>query len=156
MDLSIIVPVYNEQDNIPLLYESILNVSQTFEKSWELLFIDDGSQDGSLTVLQELAIKDPAHVRVISFRRNFGQTAAIAAGIDHSNGDIIVMLDADMQNDPVDIPVLLAKLEEGYDVVSGWRNKRQDSFVSRTLPSQLANKLISWVTGVHLHDFGCT
>jgi len=156
MDLSIIVPVYNEQDNIPLLYESILNVSQTFEKSWELLFIDDGSQDGSLTVLQELAIKDPAHVRVISFRRNFGQTAAIAAGIDHSNGDIIVMLDADMQNDPIDIPVLLAKLEEGYDVVSGWRNKRQDSFVSRTLPSQLANKLISWVTGVHLHDFGCT
>ncbi len=156
MDLSIIVPVYNEQDNIPILYEALLNVSNSFNKSWELLFVDDGSQDGSLTVLKELANKDPEHVRVISFRRNFGQTAAIAAGIDHSHGEIIVLLDADMQNDPIDIPVLLSKLEEGYDVVSGWRNKRQDSFVSRTLPSQLANKLISWVTGVHLHDFGCT
>ena len=107
MDLSIIVPVYNEQDNIPILYEALLNVSNSFNKSWELLFVDDGSQDGSLTVLKELANKDPEHVRVISFRRNFGQTAAIAAGIDHSHGEIIVLLDADMQNDPVDIPVLL-------------------------------------------------
>ncbi len=126
------------------------------ERSWEVLFVDDGSQDKSLGVLESLAEKNPDHVRVLVFRRNFGQTAAIAAGIDHSQGDIIVLLDSDMQNDPADIPALLAKLDEGYDLVSGWRRDRKDNRFTRTIPSNLANGLISWVTGVHLHDYGCT
>lgn len=156
MDLSIIVPVYNEEENIPLLYEAIVNVTKTMGKRWEVLFVNDGSQDHSLVRLKKFATQDPQHVRVISLRRNFGQTAAISAGIDHSQGEIVVMLDADMQNDPVDIPVLIDKLNEGYDVVSGWRKNRQDTFITRTLPSHIANGLISWVTGVHLHDYGCT
>ena len=156
MDLSIIVPVYNEQDNIALLYEAIIGVTHTMDKQWEVIFVNDGSQDNSLTLLKQLATQHLNHVRVISFRRNFGQTAAISAGIDHSQGAIVVMLDADLQNDPIDIPVLIDKLNEGYDVVSGWRINRQDSFITRTLPSRIANGLISWVTGVHLHDYGCT
>ena len=156
MDLSIIVPVYNEEENIPLLYEAIVNVTKTMGKRWEVLFVNDGSQDHSLVRLKKFATQDPQHVRVISLRRNFGQTAAISAGIDHSQGEIVVMLDADMQNDPVDIPVLIDKLNEGFDVVSGWRKNRQDTFITRTLPSHIANGLISWVTGVHLHDYGCT
>jgi len=156
VDLSIIVPVYNEEENIPLLYEAIVNVTKTMGKRWEVLFVNDGSQDHSLVRLKKFATQDPQHVRVISLRRNFGQTAAISAGIDHSQGEIVVMLDADMQNDPVDIPVLIDKLNEGYDVVSGWRKNRQDTFITRTLPSHIANGLISWVTGVHLHDYGCT
>lgn len=156
MDLSIIVPVYNEQENIPLLFKALLNVTSTMDEDWEVIFVNDGSQDNSLSVLKDVASQDPDHVRVISLRRNFGQTAAISAGIDHSRGEVIVMLDADMQNDPVDIPVLIDKLNEGYDVVSGWRINRQDSFITRTLPSRIANGLISWVTGVHLHDYGCT
>ncbi len=156
MDLSLIVPVYNEEENIPLLYQAILDIMKTLTLSWELVLVDDGSRDRSLAVLSELAQQDPDHVRVISFRRNFGQTAAIAAGIDHSQGNIIIMLDADMQNDPADIPMLLDKLNEGYDVVSGWRKHRKDVFFTRTLPSLIANGLISWVTGIHLHDYGCT
>lgn len=156
MDLSIIVPVYNEQENIPLLFKALLDVTSTMDEDWEVIFVNDGSQDNSLSVLKDVASQDPDHVRVISLRRNFGQTAAISAGIDHSRGEVIVMLDADMQNDPVDIPVLIDKLNEGYDVVSGWRINRQDSFITRTLPSRIANGLISWVTGVHLHDYGCT
>ncbi len=156
MDLSIIVPVYNEQENIPLLFKALLDVTSTMDEDWEVIFVNDGSQDNSLSVLKDVASQDPDHVRVISLRRNFGQTAAISAGIDHSQGEVIVMLDADMQNDPVDIPVLIDKLNEGYDVVSGWRINRQDSFITRTLPSRIANGLISWVTGVHLHDYGCT
>lgn len=156
MDLSIIVPVYNEQENIPLLFKALLDVTSTMDEDWEVIFVNDGSQDNSLSVLKDVASLDPDHVRVISLRRNFGQTAAISAGIDHSQGEVIVMLDADMQNDPVDIPVLIDKLNEGYDVVSGWRINRQDSFITRTLPSRIANGLISWVTGVHLHDYGCT
>jgi glycosyltransferase involved in cell wall biosynthesis len=123
---------------------------------WEVLFVDDGSRDGSLERLRELAARDGRHVRVISFRRNFGQTAAIAAGIDYSRGDTIVLLDADMQNDPADIPMLLAKLNDGYDLVSGWRKDRKDNTITRTWPSRVANGLISMVTGVHLHDYGCT
>ncbi|MCE9646972.1 MAG: glycosyltransferase family 2 protein [Chloroflexi bacterium] len=156
MKLSLVIPVYNEQDNIPLLLDAIKPIMKTINQSWEAIFVDDGSRDNSLSVLREHAERDRKHLRVISFRRNFGQTAAIAAGIDHAIGETIVLLDADMQNDPADIPMLLAKLDEGYDLVSGWRKERKDNAITRTLPSVLANGLISWVTGVHLHDYGCT
>ena len=156
MDLSIIVPVYNEQDNIKLVYNAVCKALLPLKKSWELFLVDDGSQDNSLEVMKGIAQKDPEHVRVIVLRRNFGQTAAIAAGIEHSNGDIVVLCDADMQNDPADIPILLDKLNEGYDVVSGWRHDRQDKVITRIIPSKIANWLISKVTGVHLHDYGCT
>jgi glycosyltransferase involved in cell wall biosynthesis len=154
--LSLVVPVYNEEENLPLLMDAIHRVMDPLKYSWELIFVDDGSHDKSLDVLRVLAAKDAKHIRVVAFRRNFGQTAAIVAGIDHSEGEIVVLLDADLQNDPADIPMLLAKLDEGYDVVSGWRKNRQDNAVTRNLPSFLANGLISWVTGVHLHDYGCT
>jgi glycosyltransferase involved in cell wall biosynthesis len=156
MNLSLIVPVYNEEQNLPLLYESIGRVLRPLKNTWEVIFVDDGSRDGSFDVLRSLVERDPGHVRVLSFRRNFGQTAAISAGIDHACGEIIVLLDADMQNDPADIPMLLAKLDEGYDLVSGWRKDRKDNRLTRTIPSNLANGLISWTTGVHLHDYGCT
>ena len=155
-DLSLVIPVYNEEENLCLLFDAIQEALKPVERSWEVLFVDDGSRDKSLGVLESLAEKDPEHVRVVVFRRNFGQTAAIAAGIDHSQGDIIVLLDSDLQNDPADIPALLAKLDEGYDLVSGWRKDRKDNRFTRTIPSNLANGLISWVTGVHLHDYGCT
>jgi glycosyltransferase involved in cell wall biosynthesis len=155
-ELSLVVPVYNERENLPLLMDAIHAALTPLGKTWEVVLVDDGSKDGSLEVLTELAEKDPKHVRVVVFRRNFGQTAAIAAGIDHSEGNIIVLLDADMQNDPADIPMLLAKLDEGYDLVSGWRKDRKDNRLTRTIPSNMANGLISWVTGVHLHDYGCT
>ena len=154
--LSLVVPVYNEEENLPLLFAAIQQVTRSLKKTWELVFVDDGSSDKSLDVLRSLVKSDPQHVRVVAFRRNFGQTAAIAAGIDHSEGEIIVLLDADLQNDPADIPLLLSKLDEGYDVVSGWRKDRKDNAITRTLPSVMANGLISWVTGVHLHDYGCT
>ncbi|HRJ57272.1 MAG TPA: glycosyltransferase family 2 protein [Anaerolineales bacterium] len=156
MNLSLIVPVYNEQENLPMLFKAIDQTMHSLGKTWEVVFVDDGSRDDSLSILKQQAEKDPEHVRVISFRRNFGQTAAIAAGLDHSQGDIIILLDADMQNDPADIPMLLAKLDEGYDLVSGWRKNRKDNALTRNFPSMLANKLISWVTGVELHDYGCT
>ncbi|NTU55778.1 MAG: glycosyltransferase family 2 protein [Anaerolineales bacterium] len=155
-DLSLVVPVYNEKDNLSLLMDAIEAALAPIDKTWEVVFVDDGSRDGSLDVLTELAEKYPDHVRVVVFRRNFGQTAAIAAGIDHSDGSIVVLLDADMQNDPADIPMLLAKLDEGYDLVSGWRKDRKDNRFTRTIPSNMANGLISWATGVHLHDYGCT
>ena len=155
MDLSLIVPVYNEEENLPLLYKSIQDAMSPLKLDWEIILVDDGSQDDSLGVLEKLASDDTQHVRVLALRRNFGQTAAIAAGIDHSSGDVIIPLDADLQNDPADIPMLLEKINEGYDVVSGWRINRQDS-LSRTFPSRIANWLISQVTGVHLHDYGCT
>ena len=155
-DLSLVIPVYNEEDNLPLLMDSIHAALNPLKKKWEVVFVDDGSKDDSLDVLTAIAEKDPKHVRVIVFRRNFGQTAAITAGIDHSDGKIIVLLDADMQNDPADIPMLLEKLDEGYDLVSGWRKDRKDNRFTRTIPSNLANGLISRVTGVHLHDYGCT
>jgi glycosyltransferase involved in cell wall biosynthesis len=156
MNLSVVIPVYNEQENLPLLYDAVVKALQPLKHAWEMILVDDGSRDGSLDVLRELAVRDPERVRVVALRRNFGQTAAIAAGIDHAVGDVIVLMDADLQNDPADIPMMLEKIEEGYDVVSGWRINRQDTFVTRTLPSRMANGLISWVTGVHLHDYGCT
>ena len=152
--LSLVVPVYNEEENLPLLFDAVLSAMKPLKKSWEIIFVDDGSRDKSLEVLGGLAEQDK-HVRVIVFRRNFGQTAAIAAGIDYAKGEVVVLLDADLQNDPADIPMLLSKLDEGYDVVSGWRKDRKDN-ITRTLPSVMANSLISWVTGVHLHDYGCT
>jgi glycosyltransferase involved in cell wall biosynthesis len=154
--LSIVIPVYNERETLPLLYRAILDSQAEASYSWELILVDDGSNDGSLDVMENLAAMDSEHVRVVALRRNFGQTAAIAAGIDHSAGEIIVPMDADLQNDPVDIPMMLEKIAQGFDVVSGWRYNRQDSFFTRTMPSRIANWLISWVTGVHLHDYGCT
>ena len=156
MKLSLIVPVYNEEESLQLLFEAIRQALEPLPHTWEVIFVDDGSQDGSLAALKAFAQKDSAHVRVIVLRRNFGQTAAIAAGIDHAQGEIIVLLDADMQNDPADIPMLLAKLDEGYDVVSGYRRDRKDTFTTRILPSRIANWIISVVTGVRLHDYGCT
>lgn len=157
MKLSIVVPVYNEEDTLQLLSDSIHTALDTMpELIWELIFVDDGSTDGSLDLLIRLAHDDPKSTRLVALRRNFGQTAAIAAGIDHAQGEIIVLMDADMQNDPADIPMMLEKIDQGYDVVSGWRVNRQDAFVTRILPSRVANWLISTVTGVHLHDYGCT
>jgi glycosyltransferase involved in cell wall biosynthesis len=156
MKLSVITPVYNEEENLPLLYDAVVKVIDPLNIPWEFILVDDGSRDQSMSVLEKIAASDPQKIKVISLRRNFGQTAAIAAGIDHSDGDIIVLMDADLQNDPADIPSMLEKINEGYDVVSGWRVNRQDTYVTRTLPSRMANGLISWVTGVHLHDYGCT
>ncbi|NWG08362.1 MAG: glycosyltransferase family 2 protein [Chloroflexi bacterium] len=156
MELSLVIPIYNEEENLPLLMNAIYAAMTPLARSWEVIFVDDGSRDKSMDVLKSLAQQDAEHVRVISFRRNFGQTAAIAAGIDHVQGETIILMDADMQNDPADIPLLLAKLDEGYDLVSGWRKDRKDNRLTRTIPSNLANGLISWVTGVHLHDYGCT
>ncbi len=154
MDLSVVVPVFNERDNLQPLHRAL---SEALEGHvYELIFIDDGSSDGSLEVLEQLVQQDPDHVRVIQLRRNFGQTAAIAAGIDHAQGQVIVTIDADLQNDPTDIPKLLEKIEEGYDVASGWRVDRKDPYLTRRLPSQVANWMISKVTGVPLHDYGCT
>ena len=154
MYLSVVVPVYNEYENIPLLYDEVVKALKDIS-DWELILVNDGSKDNSLEALKELAAKDTVHVKVIGLRRNFGQTAAIAAGIDHASGEIIVLMDADLQNDPSDIPAMLDKLNEGYDLVSGWRKNRQDNLL-RTFPSKIANKLICKVTGVHLHDYGCT
>jgi glycosyltransferase involved in cell wall biosynthesis len=155
-NLSLIIPVYNEAQNVPILFESIQEALKPVKSMWEVIFVEDGSSDNSFDVLKSLVETDPEHVRVVAFRRNFGQTAAITAGIDHAQGEIIVLLDADLQNDPADIPMLLAKLDEGYDLVSGWRKDRKDNQLTRILPSRIANGLISWVTGVHLHDYGCT
>lgn len=155
MDISVVIPIYNEEENIPRMYEELKAVLEGIGKSYELVLVDDGSKDASLGLLEDLQRQDE-HVIVVSFRRNFGQTAAMSAGFDHASGDIIITMDSDMQNDPRDIPALIKKMDEGYDVVTGWRHKRQDPFLSRRLPSMLANRLISWITGVRLHDYGCT
>jgi glycosyltransferase involved in cell wall biosynthesis len=154
--LSIIVPVYNETESLSPLHQGIQQALGQLPLDWEVVYVDDGSADGSLQVLEGLTAADPQHVTIVVLRRNFGQTAAIAAGIDHADGDVIVLMDADLQNDPADIPMMLGKIEEGYDVVSGWRMNRQDKFLTRILPSRIANSLISIVSGVHLHDYGCT
>jgi glycosyltransferase involved in cell wall biosynthesis len=157
VNVSIIVPVYNEVDTLNQLHETLSQALDRLKGSWEVVFVDDGSTDRSLEVLKAIAARDKNHTRIIALRRNFGQTTAIAAGIDHTKGDIIVLIDADMQNDPADIPMMIKKItEEDYDLVSGWRQTRKDKFVSRRIPSWIANWVISRVTGVVLHDYGCT
>lgn len=156
MSLSIVIPVYNEVETLKLLHQSIQQALAEIAEPWDVVYVDDGSSDGSLQVLEQVHAEDPQHTIVVALRRNFGQTTAIAAGIDYAAGEVIFLMDADLQNDPSDIPMMLTKIREGYDVVSGWRINRQDKFVTRTLPSRVANGLISTVTGVHLHDYGCT
>jgi glycosyltransferase involved in cell wall biosynthesis len=155
MKLSVVIPVYNEEENIKPLYEQLKEVLDKLEYEYEIIFVNDGSTDGSEKILDELARKDPT-VKVIHFRRNFGQTAAMSAGFRYATGDVIVTMDGDLQNDPADIPKLLKKIEEGYDLVSGWRKDRKDPYWTRVFPSKVANKLISVVTGVNLHDYGCS
>src|SRR5215208_1401602 len=153
--LSVIIPIFNEEENIPPLHEELRDVLEDIGQPFEIVYVDDGSRDRSFLLLREIAEGD-SRVQVIQFRRNFGQTAAMAAGIDASEGDVLIFMDGDRQNDPHSIPDMLAKLDEGYDVVSGWRKNRQDAEISRKLPSRIANKVISSVSGVPLHDYGCT
>jgi glycosyltransferase involved in cell wall biosynthesis len=153
--LSVIVPLYNEEENILPLHQSLKGSLKFYQLPYEIIYVDDGSTDATFVELLALARED-AHVSIVQLSRNFGQTAAISAGIAHSNGMLLVFMDGDLQNDPQDISRLLEKLDEGYDIVSGWRRNRKDAHLSRKLPSWIANHLISWVTGVHLHDYGCT
>ena len=155
VDVSIVVPLYNEEENIRPLYECVCAALTGHDFTWELILVDDGSGDQSCSILREITEQDQ-RVKVIRFRRNFGQTAAMAAGFDAAIGEVVIPMDGDLQNDPLDIPALLAKIHEGYDVVSGWRKDRQDTFINRKLPSIIANGIISRMTGVHLHDYGCT
>jgi glycosyltransferase involved in cell wall biosynthesis len=154
MTLSVVIPVYNEEENVRLLHESLRNALDPLNQEYELLFVDDGSTDRTLPILEEIQAQDNKMV-VLSLRRNFGQTAAFAAGFDFSRGDVVVTMDGDLQNDPADIPKLLELIKES-DLVSGWRKNRKDPFFSRRLPSMMANWLISKVTGVKLHDYGCS
>jgi len=155
IEISVFLPVYNEQDNVDRLNLSLAEALEKLGRSYEVIYIDDGSTDQSLARLREIAARD-IRVRVVSLRRNYGQTAAMSAGIDHARGEILIPMDADFQNDPADIGCLLEKLDEGYDVVSGWRKDRKDRWLTRRLPSSLANKLIAKLSGVDLHDFGCS
>ena len=152
--LSVVVPMYDEEENVETVCSSILTSVEALGRTFEVLFVDDGSRDDTFGKLARLAAVDE-RLRVVRLRRNFGQTAAMAAGFDHARGEVVVPMDGDLQNDPADIALLLEKIEEGYDVVSGWRHDRQDGFVRR-LPSRVANRLIGMVTGVRLHDYGCT
>lgn len=153
--LSVVVPIYNEEESIPHLYERLTAALAPLGRPYEIIAVDDGSRDRSFAALRELAAAD-SRLRVVRFRRNFGQTAGFSAGFDRARGEWIVTIDADLQNDPQDIPSMLAKAESGFDVVSGWRARRQDPFLNRRLPSIIANRLISWATGVRLHDYGCS
>jgi glycosyltransferase involved in cell wall biosynthesis len=156
LDLSVVVPMLNEQDNLPELYRQLKAALEPTGLRYELIFVDDGSSDATWRVIQSFCATDPT-LRALRFRRNFGQSAAFAAGFNRASGAVVVTIDADLQNDPADIPMLLQMLhEQNCDIVSGWRINRQDKFLSRRLPSQLANSLISWVTGVRLHDYGCS
>jgi glycosyltransferase involved in cell wall biosynthesis len=155
MNLSVVIPCCNEEPNLRPLYEELAAVLDGLAGTSEIIFVDDGSTDGGYEVLRELARRD-ARVRLIRMRRNFGQTAAMAAGFAHASGDMVVTMDADRQNDPRDIPRMLDKIREGHDLVAGWRADRQDAWLSRRLPSRVANALISWTTDVKLHDYGCT
>jgi glycosyltransferase involved in cell wall biosynthesis len=155
MDVSVVIPFLNESPNLEPLCEELKASLDGMGKSYEVLFIDDGSDDDGVDVLDKFRSRMP-QIKVVSFRRNFGQTAAMVAGLDYAEGDIVVTLDADRQNDPADIPALVDKIAEGYDMVCGWRFDRQDTYLSRKLPSMLANRLISKITDVSLHDYGCT
>ena len=154
-DISVFLPVYNEEPNLMPLHSKLDEALTQLGRTAEIIYVDDGSTDGSLKVLQNIARLDP-RVRVVALRRNYGQTAAMAAGIDAARGKVLIPMDADLQNDPADIVRLLDKLDEGYDVVSGWRKNRQDKLITRKIPSMMANKLISWIGGVPLHDYGCS
>lgn len=153
--VSVVIPVFNEAENLPTLYAELVASLQKLGRPFEVILIDDGSTDASWTTLKDIQKKD-GRIKLIRLRRNFGQTAALSAGFDYSAGEIIISLDADLQNDPNDIPLLIQKLEEGHDIVSGWRKSRKDRFFSRRLPSIIANRLISWLMRVRLHDYGCT
>src|SRR5688572_14684002 len=154
-EVSIFLPVYNEEPNLMPLHAKLDEALKTLDRSAEIVYVDDGSTDGSLKVLRAIAELDP-RVRVVGLRRNYGQTAAMAAGIDAASGKVLIPMDADLQNDPADIQRLLQKLDEGFDVVSGWRKNRQDKMITRKIPSMMANRLISWIGGVPLHDYGCS
>jgi len=155
MDFSLVIPVYNEEENLEILLDRIKKAVEPLQKNYEIIFVNDGSTDRSLEILETFAKNDP-FIKVVDFTKNFGQTPAMVAGIDFANGEIIIPMDADLQNDPADIPLLLDKINEGYDVVSGWRKNRKDKAFTRKLPSMIANRLISLISGVHLHDYGCT
>lgn len=155
MSVSVVIPIFNERENIRPLYEALQSVLPNLGRDYEIILVDDGSQDGSDRELQALAETD-SHVKIVELRHNFGQTAAMSAGIHAATGDVIVTLDGDLQNDPTDIPMMLEKLDEGYDLVHGWRKNRQDALLNRKLPSRLANWLISRVTGFPVNDLGCT
>jgi glycosyltransferase involved in cell wall biosynthesis len=154
-EISVFLPVYNEEPNLFPLHAKLDEALARLGRSAEIIYVDDGSTDGSLRILRELAERD-MRVRVVALKRNYGQTAAMAAGIDAAQGGVLIPMDADLQNDPVDIIRLLDKLDEGYDVVSGWRKNRQDKLITRKIPSMIANRLISWIGGVPLHDYGCS
>ena len=154
-ELSLFLPVLDEEENLRPMHAKIAAALDVLGKTAEVIYVDDGSTDKSLEILKEIAASDD-RVRVVSLRRNYGQTAAMSAGIDAAKGDILIPMDADLQNDPADISRLLDKLNEGYDVVSGWRKNRQDKLISRKIPSQIANRIISWIGGVKLHDYGCS
>ncbi|HED12945.1 MAG TPA: glycosyltransferase [Gammaproteobacteria bacterium] len=155
MDISIVLPVYNEVDNLQPLCGEIATAMRELGRDYEIILVDDGSSDGSRELLATMAEEDK-RLKVVLFRRNFGQTPAMMAGFDYASGDIIITLDADRQNDPADIPMLIAKIEQGYDLVSGWRYQRKDGFLLRRLPSMIANRIISYTTDVSLHDYGCS
>lgn len=152
--LSIIVPLYNEEESVEKLLASLLELVEQFDFLYEIIFVDDGSQDNTWTIIEQLKKRTP-ELKAIKFRRNYGQTSAMVAGFDHATGEMIVTMDGDLQNDPSDIPLLLAKIREGYDIVSGWRKNRKDHIL-RVLPSKVANAIISFTTGIHLHDYGCS
>lgn len=155
LDLSLVVPVFDEEENLPVLHQEIVRHVGAMGVSWEVVYVDDRSRDRSFEVLLALRAADP-HVRIVRFRRNFGQTPAMAAGFEYSRGRVVVTLDADLQNDPADIPTLVARLDAGFDVVVGWRQRRQDGLWLRKVPSRIANRLIAHITGAHVHDTGCT
>lgn len=155
MDVSIVVPIHNEEENLRKLATEIRNAMGQTDYAYEVLLVDDGSRDRSVEIIRDM-IQEDAHLRLVELRRNYGQTAAMQSGIEHASGDVIVTLDGDLQNDPADIPMMLSHIEQGYDLVHGWRKDRKDSLVSRKLPSRIANWIISKTTGFPIHDLGCT
>lgn len=155
LDLSIVIPLFNEEENVKALFHGLIDVLREIDRSYEVIMVDDGSTDHTFSILRRLHGEDEK-LKIIKFRRNFGQTAAMSAGFDYAKGKVIITMDGDLQNDPRDIPLLLAKIDEGYDLVSGWRKNRKDGLLFRKVPSYLANKIISMTTNIKLHDYGCT